>query len=56
VRYAALQMLFPEEAKSLHTRLEAEFADRYAALKRKADAELWRPSRQGNWPHRMTTR
>jgi pyruvate-ferredoxin/flavodoxin oxidoreductase len=50
VRYAALQMLFPDEAKSLHTRLEAEFADRYAALKRKADAELWRPSRRENWP------
>jgi pyruvate-ferredoxin/flavodoxin oxidoreductase len=40
VRYAALQMLFPDEAKTLHTRLEAEFADRYATLKRKADAEF----------------
>jgi pyruvate-ferredoxin/flavodoxin oxidoreductase len=39
VRYAALQKLFPEEAKRLHTRLEAEFADRYTALKRKAEAE-----------------
>ncbi|WP_319404946.1 pyruvate:ferredoxin (flavodoxin) oxidoreductase [uncultured Desulfosarcina sp.] len=39
VRYAALQKIFPDEAKRLHTRLEAEFADRYAALKRKAEAE-----------------
>ena len=38
VRYAALQMIFPDEAKRLHTRLEAEFTDRYAALKRKAEA------------------
>jgi pyruvate-ferredoxin/flavodoxin oxidoreductase len=39
VRYAALQMLFPEEAQNLHTQLEAEFADRYTALKRMADTE-----------------
>ena len=39
VRYAALQMIFPDEAKKLHTRLEAEFTDRYAALKRKAEVE-----------------
>ncbi len=39
VRYSALQNLFPEEAKSLHKRLEAEFADRYAALKRMAEAD-----------------
>jgi pyruvate-ferredoxin/flavodoxin oxidoreductase len=39
VRYAALQKLFPEEAQTLHTRLEAEFADRYNALKRLADIE-----------------
>ena len=39
VRYAALQKLFPEEAKTLHTRLEAEFTARYKAMKRKADAE-----------------
>jgi pyruvate-ferredoxin/flavodoxin oxidoreductase len=39
VRYAALQMIFPDEAKKLHTRLEAEFTDRYTALKRKAEAE-----------------
>jgi pyruvate-ferredoxin/flavodoxin oxidoreductase len=39
VRYAALQKLFPEEAKRLHTRLEAEFANRYTALKRMAEAE-----------------
>ena len=31
-------MIFPDEAKRLHTRLEAEFTDRYAALKRKAEA------------------
>ncbi len=39
VRYAALQKLFPDEATRLHTRLEAEFADRYAKLKRKAETE-----------------
>ncbi|MGD9310563.1 MAG: pyruvate:ferredoxin (flavodoxin) oxidoreductase, partial [Desulfosarcina sp.] len=39
VRYAALQMLFPDEAKNLHTQLEAEFADRYTVLKRMADTE-----------------
>ncbi len=39
VRYAALQQIFPDEAKRLHTRLEGEFTDRYAALKRKAEAE-----------------
>ncbi|MGA6925452.1 MAG: thiamine pyrophosphate-dependent enzyme, partial [Desulfosarcina sp.] len=39
VRYAALQKMFPDEAKLLHTRLEAEFTDRYAALKRKAEAD-----------------
>ncbi len=39
VRYAALQKLFPDEAKRLHTRLEAEFADRYTKLKRKAETE-----------------
>ena len=39
VRYAALQKLFPDEAKRLHTQLEAEFADRYTKLKRKAEAE-----------------
>jgi pyruvate-ferredoxin/flavodoxin oxidoreductase len=37
VRYAALQKMFPDEAKKLHTRLEGEFADRYTALKRKAE-------------------
>jgi len=39
VRYAALQVTFPEEAKRLHTRLEAEYAERYAALKRMAEVE-----------------
>ena len=39
VRYAALQMTFPDEAKILHTRLETEYADRYTALKRLAEAE-----------------
>ena len=39
VRYAALQKLFPEEAKRLDTRLEAEFTERYQHLKRMADAE-----------------
>jgi pyruvate-ferredoxin/flavodoxin oxidoreductase len=32
-------MLFPDEAKNLHTQLEAEFADRYTVLKRMADTE-----------------
>jgi pyruvate-ferredoxin/flavodoxin oxidoreductase len=40
VRYAALQNLFPEEAQRLHTRLEAEFADRYAKFKKMAEAEF----------------
>ncbi len=40
VRYAALQKLFPDEAQNLHTRLEAEFAQRYAKLKEMADAEF----------------
>lgn len=40
VRYAALQKLFPEEAQRLHTRLEAEFSDRYAAFKQLAEAEF----------------
>jgi pyruvate-ferredoxin/flavodoxin oxidoreductase len=39
VRYAALQMTFPDEAKRLHTRLEAELVDRYTALKQMAEAE-----------------
>ena len=39
VRYAALQITFPDEAKILHTRLEAEYTDRYTALKRLAEAE-----------------
>jgi pyruvate-ferredoxin/flavodoxin oxidoreductase len=39
VRYASLQMIFPDEAKKLHTQLEAEFTDRYGALKRKAETE-----------------
>jgi len=36
VRYAALESLFPEEAKTLHDRLEAEFAERYAKLAKQA--------------------
>ncbi|BBO91477.1 pyruvate:ferredoxin (flavodoxin) oxidoreductase [Desulfosarcina ovata] len=39
VRYASLQKLFPEEARKLHTRLEAEFTARYAKLKEMAEAE-----------------
>jgi pyruvate-ferredoxin/flavodoxin oxidoreductase len=49
VRYAALQKLFPEEAKRLHTRLEVEFTNRYAALKRKAEAE-YAPARPSGEP------
>ena len=40
VRYAALQKLFPEEARRLHTKLEAELVDRYATLKAMAEAEF----------------
>ena len=40
VRYAALQKIFPDEAKTLHTRLEAEFAQRYTKLKEMAEAEF----------------
>ena len=38
VRYASLQKLFPEEAERLHTRLAAEFAQRYQRLKKLAEA------------------
>jgi pyruvate-ferredoxin/flavodoxin oxidoreductase len=34
VRYASLQKSFPDEAKKLHTRLEAELNARYESLKR----------------------
>ena len=40
VRYAALQKIFPEEAKTLHTRLEAECAQRYTKYKEMAEAEF----------------
>ncbi len=33
VRYAALQQMFPEEARRLHDRLEAEIRERYLKLK-----------------------
>jgi pyruvate-ferredoxin/flavodoxin oxidoreductase len=36
VRYASLQKSFPDEAKKLHTRLEAELNARYESLKRMA--------------------
>ncbi len=39
VRYAALQKLFPEEAEKLHARLETEFMERYAKLKKLATEE-----------------
>jgi len=39
IRYAALESLFPEEAETLHDRLEAEFADQYAKLARMAGRE-----------------
>jgi pyruvate-ferredoxin/flavodoxin oxidoreductase len=39
VRYASLHQSFPEEAKKLHTQLEAEYAERYQAYKRMAEAE-----------------
>lgn len=39
VRYAALESLFPEEAKVLHDRLEVEFAERYTKLAKMAGRE-----------------
>ncbi len=36
VRYAALQQMFPEEARRLHDRLEAEIRERYLRLKQLA--------------------
>ncbi len=38
VRYAALAKLFPAEAERLHTRLAAEFSQRYERYKRMAEA------------------
>ena len=37
VRYAALQQMFPEEARRLHDRLEAEVKERYLRLKQLAE-------------------
>ena len=39
IRYASLQRTFPEEAKKLHTQLEAEFLERFAGLKRLAEQD-----------------
>ena len=39
VRYSALESLFPEEAKTLHDRLESEFAEQYAKLAKLAGRE-----------------
>jgi pyruvate-ferredoxin/flavodoxin oxidoreductase len=39
VRYAALEKLFPGEAEVLHTRLAAEFKERYLKLEQMAKAE-----------------
>ncbi len=39
VRYASLHQSFPEEAKKLHTQLEAEYAERYQTYKRMAEQE-----------------
>ncbi len=39
VRYASLHQTFPEEAKKLHSQLEAEYADRYQTYKRMAETE-----------------
>ncbi|MCP4695078.1 MAG: pyruvate:ferredoxin (flavodoxin) oxidoreductase, partial [Desulfobacterales bacterium] len=36
VRYAALEKTFPEEAETLHARLEQEFTERYEAMKLRA--------------------
>jgi pyruvate-ferredoxin/flavodoxin oxidoreductase len=37
VRYASLQKAFPEQAQTLHTRLEKEVSDRFQTLRRLAD-------------------
>jgi pyruvate-ferredoxin/flavodoxin oxidoreductase len=37
VRYASLQKAFPEQAQTLHTRLEKEVSDRFQILRRLAD-------------------
>ena len=37
VRYASLKRMFPEEAETLHTRLEKEVQERYDELKKLAD-------------------
>ncbi len=39
VRYASLEKAFPEEAKRLRQQLEQEYQERYARLKRMAEAE-----------------
>jgi pyruvate-ferredoxin/flavodoxin oxidoreductase len=40
IRYASLGVTFPEEAGKLHARLEQEIHNRYARLKRMAEAEV----------------
>jgi pyruvate-ferredoxin/flavodoxin oxidoreductase len=40
VRYAALQKLFPDEAKRLNARLEEEYNERYENLKRLAEEKI----------------
>jgi pyruvate-ferredoxin/flavodoxin oxidoreductase len=37
VRYASLHQTFPEEAKRLHAKLEAEYAERYKVYKKLAE-------------------
>ncbi len=39
IRYASLHQTFPEEARKLHTELEVQYIERYAALKRLAEQE-----------------
>ncbi|MFZ5569036.1 MAG: pyruvate:ferredoxin (flavodoxin) oxidoreductase [Thermodesulfobacteriota bacterium] len=40
VRYASLEKIFPQEAETLHARLEKEFNDRYEKLARLADPTI----------------
>jgi len=37
VRYASLVQSFPDEAKKLHARLEAEYKERYETYKKMAE-------------------
>ena len=40
IRYASLEKIFPDEAKTLHAQLEDEFTKRYTSLKQLADPTI----------------